>query len=210
MIDAILPPGRETHAMQKLTRDDLYSLEKYAEIRASFRDRVMAHKKNRQVPVGPNATLYFEDRFTMHYQVQEMLRAERIFEAAGIDDELETYNPLIPDGNNWKATFMVEFPDTEERRVALARLRGVERKVWVQVAGFEPVWAIADEDLEREDETKTSSVHFLRFELSAPMSRAAKSGADIGVGIDHPAYRHRIEQLPRAVRDSLAADLDGA
>jgi hypothetical protein len=193
--------------MQKLTRDDLYPLEKYAEIRAQFRDRVMAHKKNRQVPVGPNATLYFEDRLTMHYQVQEMLHAERIFEPAGIADELEAYNPLIPDGRNWKATFMVEFPEIEERRVALARLKGIERRVWVQVAGFDPVMAIADEDLERENETKTSSVHFLRFELSVPMAHAVKQNADIGVGIDHPAYRHRIEKLPRAVRDSLAADI---
>jgi len=206
-MNTLLPSGHETPAMQKLSRDDLYSLEKYAEIRAPFRDRVMAHKKNRQVPVGPNATLYFEDRLTMQYQVQEMLRVERIFEAEGIKDELDAYNPLIPDGANWKATFMVEFPDIDERREALARLKGVERKVWVQVAGFEPVWAIADEDLEREDETKTSSVHFLRFELSAPMAHAVKSGADIAVGIDHPEYRHRIAALPRATRDSLAADL---
>lgn len=207
-MNTLISSGHEYRPMQKLTRNDLYPLEKYAEIRAQFRDRVMAHKKNRQVPVGPNATLYFEDRLTMHYQVQEMLRVERIFEPAGIVDELEAYNPLIPDGRNWKATFMVEFPEIEERRAALARLKGVERKVWMQVAGFEPVSAIADEDLEREDETKTSSVHFLRFELSTPMAHAVKQGADIGVGIDHPAYRHRIEQLPRAVRDSLAADLD--
>ncbi len=209
MIDAIMPIGHESSIMQKLTRDDLYSLEKYAEIRAQFRDRVMAHKKSRHVAIGPNATLYFEDRLTMQYQVQEMLRVERIFEAEGINDELEAYNPLIPDGSNWKATFMVEYPDIDERREALTRLKGIERAVWVQVDGFEPVRAIADEDLEREDETKTSSVHFLRFELSAPMARAVKQGADIGVGIDHPEYRHRIASLPRVARDSLAADLAG-
>ncbi len=209
MIDAITPVEHETTAMQKLTRDDLYSLEKYAELRSQFRDRVMAHKKSRHVQIGPNATLYFEDRLTMQYQVQEMLRAERIFEAEGINEELEVYNPLIPDGSNWKATFMVEYTDIDERRVALTRLKGVERRVWVQVAGFEPAWATADEDLEREDDTKTSSVHFLRFELSAPMARAVKQGADIAVGIDHPDYRYRVESLPRAVRDSLAADLAG-
>lgn len=207
MSSVITPVEREISTMQKLTRDDLYSLEKYAEIRAPFRDRVMAHKKTRQVSVGPNATLCFEDRLTMQYQVQEMLRIERIFEPEGIEDELAAYNPLIPDGANWKATFMVEYPDIAERRAALARLKGIERKVWVQVTGFEPVWAIADEDLEREDETKTSSVHFLRFELSAAMVRAVKQGADIAVGIAHPEYHHRVAALPRTTRDSLAADL---
>ncbi len=209
MINATLPVGHENAIMQKLTRDDLYSLEKYAEIRPQFRDRVMAHKKSRHVQIGPNATLYFEDRLTMQYQVQEMLRVERIFEPGSINDELDAYNPLIPDGSNWKATFMVEYTDIDERRAALARLKGVERKVWAQVDGFEPVSAIADEDLEREDETKTSSVHFLRFELSAPMVRAVKQGAGIAVGIDHPDYRHRVASLPRATRDSLAADLAG-
>ncbi len=195
--------------MQKLTRDDLYSLEKYAEIRPKFRAEVMAHKKNRQVPLGPNATLYFEDRLTMQYQVQEMLRAERIFEASGINEELEAYNPLIPDGSNWKATFMLEFPDVEERRVALQRLRGIEHAVWVRVAGFEPVRPIADEDLEREDETKTSSVHFLRFELTPAMVKAVKQGAAIAIGVDHPHYRHSIEPVATAIRDSLANDLSG-
>ncbi|MGA7979634.1 MAG: DUF3501 family protein, partial [Chromatiaceae bacterium] len=151
--------------MQHLTRDDLHSLEKYAELRSEFRNRVMAHKKTRQVALGPHITLYFEDRLTMQYQVQEMLRAERIFEAAGIQEELDAYNPLIPDGSNWKATFMVEYEDADERREALSRLIGIEDRVWVRVAGFDKVGAIADEDLEREDETKTSSVHFLRFEL---------------------------------------------
>ena len=195
--------------MKKLTRDDLYPLEKYAEVRPGFRAQVMAHKQNRQVAIGPNATLYFEDRMTMQYQVQEMLRIERIFETQGINDELAAYNPLIPDGSNWKATFMVEFPDVEERRVALKRLKGVENKVWARVAGFEPVRPIADEDLEREDEEKTSSVHFLRFELTPDMVRAVKQGAAISMGIDHPAYTHQVDPIPAATRDSLAQDLSG-
>jgi hypothetical protein len=193
--------------MNKLTRNDLYSLEKYAEVRPRFRSQVMAHKKNRQVAIGPNATLYFEDRLTMQYQVQEMLRIERIFEAGGINDELEAYNPLIPDGSNWKATFMVEFPDVEERREALKRLKGIETRVWARVAGYEPVRPYADEDLEREDEDKTSSVHFLRFELTPEMVKAVKQGAAIAMGIDHPAYSHQLDPLPQAVRDSLAQDL---
>lgn len=193
--------------MKKLTRDDLYSLEKYAEVRPGLRTQVMAHKKNRQVAIGPNATLYFEDRLTMQYQVQEMLRIERIFEAEGINDELAAYNPLIPDGSNWKATFMVEFPDVEERRAALKRLKGVENHVWVRVAGFEPVRPIADEDLEREDEEKTSSVHFLRIELAPEMVAAIKQGAAVSMGIDHPAYTHQVNPIPAATRDSLSQDL---
>jgi hypothetical protein len=193
--------------MNKLTREDLYSLEKYAEIRPQLRAQVMAHKKNRHVAIGPHATLYFEDRVTMQYQVQEMLRVERIFEAAGITDELATYNPLIPDGSNWKATFMVEYDDVDERRAALMQLKGIENKVWVKVAGFAPVRPIADEDLEREDETKTSSVHFLRFELTAPMVQAVKQGAAISMGIDHPVYAHTVDPVPSAVRDALAQDL---
>jgi hypothetical protein len=197
----------ETAATEKLTRDTLYPLEKYAEIRSDFRTKVMAHKKNRQVMIGDHATLYFEDRMTMQYQVQEMLRIERIFDPQGITEELEAYNPLIPDGNNWKATFMVEYPDVEERRQALIQMKGIEEKVWVKVAGFDPVSAIADEDLEREDDTKTSAVHFLRFELTPDMSKAVKRGAEIAIGIDHPAYRHSVDPIPRAVRDSLAQDL---
>ena len=193
--------------MNKLTRNDLYALEKYADIRPQFRSQVMAHKKNRQVAIGPNATLYFEDRLTMQYQVQEMLRIERIFEAQGINDELAAYNPLIPDGSNWKATFMVEFPDSEERREALKRLKGIEGKVWVRVAGFEPLRAHADEDLEREDQEKTSAVHFLRFELTPEMVKSVKQGARIATGIDHPAYTHQVDPVPQAVRDSLAQDL---
>ena len=193
--------------MSKLTREDLYSLEEYAEVRPQFRADVMAHKKARQVPIGPDATLYFEDALTMKYQVQEMLRIERIFEKSGIEEELAAYNPLIPDGNNWKATFMVEIPDVEERRKRLATLIGIEDKVWVQVAGHDSVYAIADEDLEREDMDKTSSVHFLRFELTPAMVQAAKAGAAIGMGIDHENYRHEIEAVSPAVRDSLTEDL---
>jgi len=195
------------HAMDKLKREDLMGLEQYAAQRADFRAQVMAHKKNRVVAVGPNATLHFEDRITMHYQVQEMLRAERIFEADGIQEELDAYNPLIPDGSNWKATFMIEIPDVEERRTALARMRGIEGRVWVRVGELDHVWAIADEDLERESEEKTSSVHFLRFELTPEMVAAAKGGAPIGVGIEHEAYCHAVDTLPDATRASLAADL---
>jgi hypothetical protein len=192
--------------MQKLTRDDLYSLEDYAQVRADFRAKVMAHKKSRQVPIGAHATLYFEDRLTMQYQVQEMLRVERIFEREGIEEELGAYNPLIPDGSNWKATFMIEYGNEDERREALARLIGVEEKVWVQVGDQERVWAIADEDLERTAADKTSSVHFLRFELTPEMVAAAKVGAAITMGVDHPEYRQEVVTAP-GVRDSLTADL---
>jgi len=194
-------------AMQKITRDDLMSLEQYAKARADFRARVMAHKQHRQVHLGPNATLYFEDRLTMHYQIQEMLRAERIFEDEGIQDELDAYNPLIPDGTNWKATFMIEFPEIEQRRAALEKLIGVEDRVWVQVADFARVYAVADEDLERETAEKTSSVHFLRFELSPEMIRAIQGGAAVSMGIDHPAYTHSVMPVAAPVRESLARDL---
>jgi hypothetical protein len=194
--------------MQKLTRDDLYSLEDYAGVRSEFRNKVIAHKKSRFVQLGPNATLYFEDRLTMQYQVQEMLRVERIFEAQGIADELNAYNPLIPDGANWKATFMIEFPDEEERRAALAQLIGIEDTVWVKVDGLDKVYAIADEDMERETEQKTSSVHFLRFELTPEMVSAVKEGAAIGVGMDHANYSYSVDAVPPNVRDSLAGDFD--
>lgn len=193
--------------MPKLTRQDLYSLEQYAEMRDAYRARVMEHKKSRQLAVGPSARLYFEDALTMQYQVQEMLRIERIFEAKGIQEELDAYNPLIPDGGNWKATLMMEYPDPVERREALSQLVGVEQRVWVQVADFPRVYPIADEDLQRQDEDKTSSVHFLRFELTPEMIVAVKSGAALAIGIDHPAYRHALEPVATAVRDSLAADL---
>jgi len=191
----------------KLTREDLYSLEQYAEVRKDFRIRVLAHKQHRLVAIGPLATLYFEDRLTMQYQIQEMLRVERIFEAGGIQDELDAYNPLIPDGSNWKATFMIEVPDEAERRRVLARLVGVEDRVWVRVGDAERVYAIADEDMDRTTADKTSSVHFLRFELTPDMVAAAKRGAAIGMGIDHPEYRHEAAAVPEPVRTSLVADL---
>ncbi|HSM30337.1 MAG TPA: DUF3501 family protein [Woeseiaceae bacterium] len=196
------------NAMQKLTRDDLYSLEQYSDIRDEFRNQVLAHKRNRRVELGTNAALYFEDRLTMQYQVQEMLRIERIFEAPGINDELEAYNPLIPDGSNWKATFMVEFPEVEERRAMLNRLVGIEDKVYVQVEGFDRVYAIADEDLERSDDQKTSAVHFMRFELSAEEVDALKSDASLAAGIDHENYQVEISPVPENIRQSLLGDLE--
>jgi len=194
--------------MQHLNRDNLYSLEQYAAMRPEFRAKVMAHKKDRQVHLGPHATLYFEDYLTMQYQVQEMLRIERIFEVEGIEEELATYNPLIPDGANWKATFMVEYGDVEERKTALAGMVGIEDRIWVQVADHDKVWAIADEDLERDTEEKTSSVHFLRFELSPEMVAVVKSGAAVAMGIDHPAYTQEVAAVSDNVRAALAADLD--
>jgi hypothetical protein len=194
--------------MQKLTPADLLSLERYSRERADIRARVIAHKRNRQVNVGPNTMWLFEDRQTVQYQVQEMLRTERIFEAEGIVEELSAYNPLIPDGSNWKVTFLIEYPDAEERRVQLERLKGIEDRCWVQVAGEERVLAIADEDLERENEVKTSAVHFLRFELSEPMKARLKGGAALSIGIDHPNYHHQIAPAPENVRAALAADLD--
>jgi hypothetical protein len=194
--------------MQKLTVSDLMSLERYSRERPDFRTRVIAHKRNRQLNVGPNTMWLFEDRLTVQYQVQEMLRTERIFEAEGIAEELAAYNPLIPDGSNWKVTFLIEYTDPEVRRVQLEKLRGVEDRCWVQVSGFERVFAIADEDMERENEVKTSAVHFLRFELSAAMSAKLKGGAALSVGIDHPEYQHQISPAPDNVRASLIADLD--
>ena len=194
--------------MEKLTRESLYSLEQYAGVRDQFRDQVMAHKRNRRLPLGTNATLYFEDRMTMQYQVQEMLRIERIFEAEGIQEELDAYNPLIPDGGNWKATFMVEFPDIEERKAMLARLVGIEDKVWLQVGDLERIEPIADEDLERDEEGKTSAVHFLRFELTAEQVQALKDGAPLAAGIDHEIYQVEIRPVPENIRSSLLEDLD--
>jgi hypothetical protein len=197
----------EKQLMSKLSHDDLYGLEEYARIRPEFRAKVMAHKVNRRVPIGDHATLYFEDELTMQYQVQEMLRIERIFEPDGIQEELDVYNPLIPDGNNWKATFMVEYQDENERKQALARLIGIEKRLWVQVDGFDKVYPIANEDLERETEDKTSSVHFVRFELSPDMVAAAKSGSSVSMGIEHDAYSHYVEDIPAEVKQSLIADL---
>jgi len=191
----------------KLRPEDLFSLEQYAKQRPEFRPKVIAHKRNRTLQCGPNATWCFEDRLTVQYQVQEMLRIERIFEAEGIADELGAYNPLIPDGSNWKVTLLIEFPDADERRAALAQMKGIEDRCWVQVAGHARVFAIADEDLERENEEKTSSVHFLRFELSPAMVAAAKGGAAVSIGMEHDAYRHAVEPLPQAARDALVCDL---
>lgn len=193
--------------MDKLKRDDLFSLEKYAEVRQVFRKKVIDHKKQRIVHLGPVASLYFEDRLTMHYQIQEMLRVERIFEAAGIEEELAAYNPLVPDGSNWKATFMIEIEDPVERARMLSVLVGVEDHVWVRIGGLDPVYAIADEDMERETAEKTSSVHFMRFELTPEMLAAAKNGDDISMGINHDLYSHNVEQVPPNVRASLLADL---
>jgi hypothetical protein len=193
--------------MNKLTSADLYSLERYARERPAIRTTVLEHKRDRQITIGPNATWLFEDRITVQYQVQEMLRTERIFEPEGIADELEAYNPLIPDGTNWKVTLLIEFPDVSERQLQLARLQGVEDRCWVQVAGLDRVFAIADEDLDRENDEKTSAVHFLRFELAAEMIATLRSGAALGVGIDHPHYRHSVTAVREPVRKSLVNDL---
>jgi hypothetical protein len=192
--------------MSKLTHDDLLSLEEYSRTRLEFRAKIMAHKKNRRVDIGDHASLYFEDTLTMQYQVQEMLRIERIFEQEGIQEELDVYNPLIPDGMNWKATFMLEYGDEQIRKKALANLIGVEKALWVQVDGYDRVTPIANEDLDRETEEKTSSVHFVRFELSPEMVSAAKQGAQIKAGIDHAAYSEETI-IPEEVRESLVGDL---
>jgi hypothetical protein len=192
--------------MDKLMAADLMSLEEYARSRPAFRAQVLRHKSERQLAVGPHATWCFEDRLTVQYQVQEMLRAERIFEPAGIADELAAYNPLIPDGRNWKVTLLIEY-DASERPAALARLRGVEGRCWVQVAGHARVYAIADEDLPRENAEKTSAVHFLRFELDAAMAVSLKGGAALAAGIDHQHYRHAVDPLSPAQRRALLADL---
>jgi len=194
--------------VEKLTREALYSLEDYALVRDEFRDEVMAHKRKRRLPLGTNATLNFEDRLTMQYQVQEMLRIERIFEASGIEEELDAYNPLIPDGRNWKATFMIEFPDVEERVAMLEKLVGVEDKVWLQVGDLAKIMPIADEDLEREDAHKTSAVHFLRFELTPVQVQALKDGAPLAAGIDHEVCQVEIRPVADNVRQALLDDLD--
>lgn len=193
--------------MEPLTRDDLWSLEEYAQRRNEFRTRIMAHKKKRQLPLGDNARLYFEDLMTIRYQIQEMLRIEKTFEVAGIEEELSAYNPLIPDGHNWKATFMIEFGDPEERARRLAEMIGIERDTWLQVGDLDRITAIADEDLERETEEKTSSVHFMRFELTPEQISALKAGAPLFAGIDHPAYPIAKFEVASAIRDSLCDDL---
>ncbi|HUQ27090.1 MAG TPA: DUF3501 family protein [Usitatibacter sp.] len=193
--------------MAKLARASLMTLEAYAKARKDFRARVIAHKKPRTVHVGEHVTLIFEDQLTIQYQVQEMLRVEKIFEEQGIQEELDAYNPLIPDGRNFKATMMIEYEDENERKSALALLKGVEDRTWIQVEGLPRVFAIADEDLDRESDEKTSSVHFLRFELTAEMADALKYGMGLSVGIDHPHYRAAIEPLPALVREALTKDL---
>ena len=193
--------------MPQITRDSLMTLEAYAKARQEFRAQVMAHKKNRKVHLGENVTLIFEDELTMRYQIQEMLRVEKIFEEEGILDELEAYGPLVPDGGNWKATMMIEYPDPVERAARLAELTGIEDKVWVRVNGHDPVYAIADEDLERETEEKTSSVHFLRFELARSMIEALRQGAPLSMGISHPAYEIPSVAITAVVRNSLLDDL---
>jgi len=193
--------------MPTITRDSLLTLEAYARERAAFRARVLAHKKARTVHLGEHVTLVFEDELTIRYQVQEMLRIEKTFEEAGIQDELDAYNPLVPDGSNLKATMLIEYEDVEERRRALSQLRGVEDRVWIRVADEGPVFAIADEDLERENEQKTSSVHFLRFELTPSMIATLKGGGALAIGVDHPAYRAVLDPVAEVTRDALVRDL---
>jgi len=193
--------------MNKLTRESLMTLEAYAKARKDFRAKVLAHKKDRIVRLGDHVTLIFEDELTIRYQVQEMLRVEKIFEEEGIQGEIDAYNPLIPDGRNFKATMMIEYEDIDERREALAKLRGIEDRTWVQVAGGERVFAIADEDLERETDEKTSSVHFLRFELTPAMAESLKRGAALSIGVDHPAYSAMLDPVPPQVRAALVRDL---
>ncbi|MCC7040998.1 MAG: DUF3501 family protein [Burkholderiales bacterium] len=193
---------------QKITRESLMTLEAYAKERAHFRARVIAHKRLRSVPLGDHVTLLFEDELTVRYQIQEMLRIEKTFEEQGIQDELDVYGPLVPDGSNFKATMLIEYEDVDVRRAALARLQGIEDRVWVQVAGHDRIFAIGDEDLERSNDEKTSAVHFLRFELTAAMVTALKAGAALGVGVDHPAYQAQVPVLPAATRQALVEDLE--
>ncbi len=191
----------------KITRESLLTLEAYARSRNEFRARVLEHKRPRTVHLGEHVTLVFEDELTLRYQVQEMLRIEKTFEEAGIQDELDAYNPLVPDGSNFKATMLVEYADVDERKVALARLRGIAERVWISVEGCPRVYAIADEDLPRETDEKTSAVHFLRFELTAEMVAALKYGVALGIGVDHPNYTAEIPAVGAATRLALAADL---
>jgi len=190
-----------------INRDDLMSLEQYAEQRDTFRQQVLAHKKNRQVALGPNTTLYFEDRLTLLYQIQEMLRIEKVFEADGINEELEAYNPMVPDGCNFKATFMIEYADPVVRAAQLEKMVRIEDLLWMQIGEHDKIWSIADEDLERSTDTKTSAVHFLRFELNETLAAELKAGADWHVGVQHPVYSYDLE-IVGATRDSLLNDLD--
>lgn len=193
--------------MPKISRDSIMTLEAYAKARSEFRTKVMSHKKNRKVSLGENVTLIFEDELTIRYQIQEMLRAEKIFEEEGIQDEINAYRSLIPDGNNWKATMMIEYSDPLERADKLTKLIGIENKVWIKIQEFNPVYAISDEDLERTTEEKTSAVHFLRFELTQNMIQALQQDASLSMGIDHPVYQAQIQQVDNKVRNSLINDL---
>jgi|SRR5687768_9878660 len=193
--------------MSQITRDSLMTLEAYSKARQEFRARIMAHKRNRRVHLGENVVLIFEDELTVRYQVQEMLRVEKIFDEAGIQDELDAYGPMVPDGSNWKATMMIEYPDPTERATRLAQMIGIEDTVWVKVDGFDPVYAIADEDLDRENDVKTASVHFLRFELSSEMIKALRQDAILSMGIDHPAYTIPAAQVSAEVCGELIQDL---
>ena len=197
----------EMNLPKQITRGDLMSLEQYAEKRGEFRQQVLAHKKHRQVMLGPNSTLYFEDRLTLLYQIQEMLRIEKVFEADGINEELEAYNPMVPTGRNFKATYMIEYTDPQVRAAQLETLVGIEDLVWMQVAGFDRVWAIADEDLERSTDSKTSAVHFMRFEMNDEMAEALKNGSNWSIGVQHPAYTYELA-IEAAIRDSLLKDLN--
>ena len=196
------------NTMTKLSRADLYSLEEYSEIRDEFRARVMEHKKNRRLDIGDNLVLLFEDRLVMHYQIQEMLKAEKIFDADGIQEELDAYNPLIPDGTNWKATMMIQYADVAERQQMLAKLVGIENRVWLRVGNHDKVYPIADEDLERATDDKTSAVHFLRFELTPAMIADIHKGASISAGVDHENYSVTLDAIPDNVAKSLAEDLE--
>jgi hypothetical protein len=197
----------ETTMNNPITRDDLMSLEQYAENRGEFRQQVLLHKKHRHVALGPNATLYFEDRLTLLYQIQEMLRIEKVFEADGINEELEAYNPLVPTGRNFKATFMIEYPDPVIRAAQLEKLLGIEDLLWMQVGDHDKIWSIADEDLERATDTKTSAVHFVRFEVSDEMAQQLKAGAKWGIGVQHPVYSYDLD-IEGETRVSLLNDLD--
>ncbi len=197
----------ELNMTQQITRDDLMSLEQYAEQRGEFRQKVLAHKKHRQVALGPNATLYFEDRLTLLYQIQEMLRIEKVFEADGINEELEAYNPMIPSGRNFKATFMIEYADAIVRAAQLEKMVNIEDLVWMQVGEHDKIWAIADEDLERSNDIKTSAVHFMRFEMTDEMAQELKAGADLRIGVQHAVYTYDV-LVAGDTRASLLADLD--
>ena len=193
--------------MPHITRDSLMTLEAYAKARKDFRAKVLAHKKTRAVHLGEHLTLLFEDELTIRYQIQEILRVEKTFEEEAIQDELDAYNPLVPDGLNWKATLLVEYEDVEERRQALASLKGIEDRVWVQVGNAPRVYAIADEDLERENDQKTSAVHFVRFEFTPSMVSELRRGGALSIGVDHPAYTVTLQEVPEPTRRALLADL---